>query len=105
MSWKLVEQPVARGGFIAMIRPLPENGMWDASPSGAVTDDQIAAFADRLSGFALAHQHFTGMPRSARVAYVRRYLSFKKEETRQKDFEKIVALLQQNQKPTIQGKG
>ncbi|MEA5146773.1 MAG: YdeI/OmpD-associated family protein [Candidatus Limiplasma sp.] len=81
-----------------------ENGMWDASPSGAVTDDQIAAFADRLSGFALAHQHFTGMPRSARVAYVRRYLSIKKEETRQKDFEKIVALLQQNQKPTIQGK-
>ena len=73
-------------------------------PSGAVTDDQIAAFADRLSGFALAHQHFTGMPRSARVAYVRRYLSIKKEETRQKDFEKIVALLQQNQKPTIQGK-
>lgn len=31
MSWKLVEQPVARGGFIAMIRPLPENGMWDAA--------------------------------------------------------------------------
>lgn len=31
MSWKLVEQPVARGGFIAMIRPLPENGMWDVT--------------------------------------------------------------------------
>lgn len=31
MSWKLVEQPVARGGFIAMIRPLPENGIWDVT--------------------------------------------------------------------------
>lgn len=31
MSWKLVEQPVVRGGFIAMIRPLPENGMWDVT--------------------------------------------------------------------------
>lgn len=31
MSWKLVEQPVTRGGFIAMIRPLPENGIWDAA--------------------------------------------------------------------------
>lgn len=31
ISWKLVEQPVARGGFIAMIRPLPENGMWDVT--------------------------------------------------------------------------
>ena len=31
MSWKLVEQPVARGGFIAKIRPLPENGIWDAA--------------------------------------------------------------------------
>jgi len=81
-----------------------KNGMWDDSPSGAITDEQIADFLDKLSGFSLAHENFMKMPRSAKVAYVRRHLSFKKEETRQRDFEKIVELLNQNRKPTIDSK-
>ena len=81
------------------------NGMWDASPSGTITDEQIASFSDKLSGLSLAYENFMKMPRSAKVAYVRRYLSFKKEETRQKDFEKIVDMLNQNLKPTINSKG
>ncbi|MCL2076934.1 MAG: hypothetical protein FWH08_00820 [Oscillospiraceae bacterium] len=32
-------------------------------------------------------------------------MSFKKEDTRQKDFEKIVDMLNQNLKPTINSKG
>jgi len=82
-----------------------KNGMWDASPSGTITDEQIASFSDKLSGFSLAHENFMRMPRSAKVAYVRRYLSFKKEETRRRDFEKIVDMLNQNLKPTINSKG
>ena len=82
-----------------------KNGMWDASPSGTITDEQIASFSDKLSGLPLAYENFIKMPRSAKVAYVRRYLSFKKEETRQKDFEKIVDMLNQNLKPTINSKG
>jgi len=82
-----------------------KNGMWDASPSGTITDEQIASFSDKLSGFSLAHENFMRMPRSAKVAYVRRYLSFKREETRQRDFEKIVDMLNQNLKPTINSKG
>jgi uncharacterized protein YdeI (YjbR/CyaY-like superfamily) len=82
-----------------------KNGMWDASPSGAITDEQIMSFSDKLSGLSLTHENFMKMPRSAKVAYVRRYLSFKKEETRQKDFEKIIDMLNQNLKPTINSKG
>jgi len=87
------------------IETAKKNGMWDASPSGAITDEQIASFADKLSGYSSAHENFIIMPRSAKVAYVRRYLSFKNEETRQRDFEKIVDMLNQNLKPTINSKG
>ena len=59
------------------------------------------SFTDKLSCFSPAHENFIKMPRSAKAAYVRRFLSFKKEETRQNDFEKIVDML--NQKPTISG--
>ncbi len=82
-----------------------QNGMWDDSPSGSISDEQIANFIDKLSGFSHARENFIAMSRSAKVAYVRRYLSFKKEETRQRDFEKIVNMLNQNLKPTIGSKG
>ncbi len=77
----------------------------DDSPSGKISDEQIENFIDKLSGFSHARENFIEMPRSAKVAYVRRYLSFKKEETRKRDFEKIVDMLNQNLKPTISGKG
>jgi uncharacterized protein YdeI (YjbR/CyaY-like superfamily) len=80
-----------------------KNGLWDASPSGTITDEQITSFSDKLSGLAL--ENYTAMPRSAKVAFVRRYLSFKKEETRQRDFEKIIDMLNKNLKPTINNKG
>ena len=39
------------------------------------------------------------MPASVRRAYTGRYLSFKSEEARQRDFERIVDRLNQNVKP------
>ncbi len=82
-----------------------QNGMWDASPSGGITDEQIEIFLNKLSEFTSAQENFIKMPRSAKVAYVRRYLSFKNEETRQSDFVKIVDMLGENIKPTISKKG
>lgn len=82
-----------------------QNGMWDASPSGAIADEQLDAFALKLAGCSPAQENFIAMSRSAKVAYVRRYLSFKNEETRQRDFAKIVDMLNQNLKPTISNKG
>lgn len=53
MSWKLVEQPVARGGFIAMIRPLPENGMWDAARCWITI--VVVLSTCMMSGYAVTH--------------------------------------------------
>lgn len=81
-----------------------QNGMWDTSPSSGITDEQIENFLDKLSVFATAQENFIKMPRSAKVAYVRRYMSSNNEETKQRNFNKIVDMLVQNQKPTISKK-
>ncbi len=86
------------------IEEAQKSGMWNASPSGEIVDEKIELFLQSLSDFPVAKENFIKMPRSAKVAYVRRYLSYKKVETRQKDFEKIVDMLNQNLKPSINNK-
>ena len=88
----------------AAIETAKANGMWVNSPSAAISDEQIAAFAQNLTEYLTAYTNFTKMPRSAKVAYVRRYLSFKSEESRQRDFEKIIDMLNNNLKPSISSK-
>ncbi len=83
------------------IKIAKQNGMWDASPSGSLTEEQIAVFETKLSAFLTAYENYTKMPKSAKTAYIRRYSSYKKEEIRQKNFVKIVDALIKNLKPTI----
>ncbi len=75
------------------------NGMWEAPKGGSITAEQVEAFAERLVGIAPAYENFKAMPLSVRTTYTRRYLSFKTEEARQRDFEKIVDRLNKNLKP------
>jgi uncharacterized protein YdeI (YjbR/CyaY-like superfamily) len=76
-----------------------QNGMWDAPKRDSITDKQVEAFAKRLAGISPAIENFNNMPKSVRITYTRRYLSFKTEEARQRDFEKIVDRLNKNLKP------
>jgi uncharacterized protein YdeI (YjbR/CyaY-like superfamily) len=76
-----------------------KNGTWDAPKSNQLTDEQVKAFADKLVGLLPAYENFNNMSRSVQTTYARRYHSFKSEETRQRDFEKIVDRLNQNLKP------
>jgi uncharacterized protein YdeI (YjbR/CyaY-like superfamily) len=76
-----------------------KNGAWDAPKGNQITDEQAAAFAEKLIGMSPAYENFNNMSRSVRFAYTRRYLSFKSEEARLRDFEKIVNRLNQNLKP------
>jgi hypothetical protein len=46
-----------------------------------------------------AYENCINMPPSVRFTYTRRYLSFKTEEARRRDFEKIVDRLNKNLKP------
>jgi uncharacterized protein YdeI (YjbR/CyaY-like superfamily) len=75
------------------------NGQWDAAKSEQPTDEQIAFLTEKLRGFSLAFENFCAMPPSVRKTYTRRYLSFKSEEARERDFEKIVDRLNKNLKP------
>ncbi len=76
-----------------------KNGAWDAPQNAPATDEQKAAFAAKLSGISPAYENFCNMPPSVQRTYTMRYLSFKSEEARQRDFEKIVERLNNNQKP------
>jgi uncharacterized protein YdeI (YjbR/CyaY-like superfamily) len=75
------------------------NGMWDAPKRSPVTDEQIEEFTNKLTGISPAYENYIKMPPSVRRTYTGRYLSFKSEEARQRDFEKIVDRLNKNLKP------
>ena len=75
------------------------NGTWDAPKRAPITDEQVEAFADELAELSPAYENFNKMPPSVQSVYTRRYLSFKTEEARQRDFEKIIDRLNKNLKP------
>jgi len=75
------------------------NGMWDAPKSDPITEAQVEAFTEKLAGISPAYENFCKMPASVRFSYTGRYHSFKTEEARQRDFEKIVGRLNNNLKP------
>jgi uncharacterized protein YdeI (YjbR/CyaY-like superfamily) len=76
-----------------------ENGMWDTPKQNPITDEQIEEFTKKLVKNSKAYINFINMPLSIRRTYTRRYLSFKTEEARARDFEKIIDRLNNNLKP------
>jgi len=99
----IVETLRARG----LLTPLGEravenakqNGSWDPPRSEPIIDAQVEAFAEKLVGLSPAEENFAKMSPSVRRTYTRRYLSFKSEEARLRDFAKIVDRLNNNLKP------
>jgi len=75
------------------------SGTWNAQKGNPITDEQVKAFAEKLVDISPAYENFNNMPRSVRFAYAGRYFSFKSEEARQRDFERIVERLNKNLKP------
>ncbi|MDR3070226.1 MAG: YdeI/OmpD-associated family protein [Propionibacteriaceae bacterium] len=74
-------------------------GIWDSPKAEPVTDSQVADFEAKLAGISPAQENFASMAPSVRRTYTRRYLSFKTGEARERDFERIVARLNDNLKP------
>jgi uncharacterized protein YdeI (YjbR/CyaY-like superfamily) len=75
------------------------NGTWDASKPDAAGDKELEGLAEKLIGISPAYENFNNMSPSVRRTYTKRYLSFKTEEGRQRDFERIVDRLNRNLKP------
>ena len=76
-----------------------KNGTWDAPKGNPITEEDIETFTKKLVGLSPAYENFINMSPSVRRTYTGRYLSFKTEEARQRDFEKIVDRLNNNLKP------
>ena len=76
-----------------------QNGTWDTPKGAPISDEMKEYFVTKLSAISPAYENFCNMSPSVQRTYTMRYLSFKTEEARQKDFEKIVDRLNNNLKP------
>ena len=81
------------------IETAKRNGMWDTEKREQITSEQLKAFTEKLTGISPAYENFINMSRSVQFTYTGRYLSFKTEEARERDFEKIVDRINKNLKP------
>lgn len=81
------------------VQTAKRNGMWGAPKQAPITDAQVEAFAEKLAGISPARENFSNMPPSVQLTYTRRYLSFKTDKARQRDFERVVDRLNKNLKP------
>ncbi len=75
------------------------NGMWDAEKAAPATDGQKEAFEAKLKGYSPAYENYCNMPPSVQKTYLRRHMSFKSEEARERDFAKIVERLNKGLRP------
>jgi uncharacterized protein YdeI (YjbR/CyaY-like superfamily) len=81
------------------VRAAVAGGRWDAPRQEQPTEQQVAQLVERLRGNSPAFENFCAMSPSVRRTYARRYLSFKSDEARERDFGKIVDRLSKNLKP------
>jgi len=100
---KLVEKLRTKGIMTNLgekaVETAKKGGTWDAPKAAPVDDELKEAFMAKLSATSPAYENFCNMPPSVQRTYTRRYLSFKTEEVRQRDFERIVDRLNNNLKP------
>jgi hypothetical protein len=83
----------------AVVMSRQQNETLDAPKGKPVSDERKDAFAMKLSAYSLAYENYCNMLPSVQRTYTMRYLSFKYEETRQRDSGKIVDRLNNNLKP------
>ena len=99
----LVEALRKKGMMTALgekaVEDAQKSGAWEGKKREPITDGQIKAFAEKLAGISPAQENFRRMSPSVQRTYTERHLSFKGEEARQRDFEKIVERLNNNLKP------
>ncbi len=83
----------------AAVKAAKRNGMWDGPKQTQVTAQHVEDFAKKLVGISPAYENFNNMSASVQLTYTKRYLSFKTEDARQRDLEKIIDRLNKGLKP------
>ncbi len=75
------------------IEDAKKRGAYESEPRAAITDEQIAALEDALTGHDKALANFKGMTRSVRRTYTGAYFSAKTEEGRARKLAQLVERL------------
>jgi uncharacterized protein YdeI (YjbR/CyaY-like superfamily) len=99
LTAELTQKGLMTEAGLKAVEAAKKNGKWDAPKGGGITEEQIEYFAEKLKGISPTYENFQNMPPSVRRTYTGRYLSFKTEEARRRDFERIVDRLNRNLKP------
>ena len=99
IAQKLCERGLMTSFGEKAIATAMKNGTWDTPQPAPVTDSDIDMLKEKLVGFSPAYENLMKMSKSMQVTYTKRFLSFKTEEARLRDFEKIVIRLNNNLKP------
>lgn len=99
LAEKLERQGLMTDSGRMKIKQARKNGRWDAPKAPAVTEEQIEALSDLLSGHEPAHTNFRAMPPSVRKTYTRAWFDAKTDAGRAKRLAWIVQRLDRNLKP------
>jgi uncharacterized protein YdeI (YjbR/CyaY-like superfamily) len=99
LATRLIEQGKMTEYGLAAIEQAKKSGNWEIPRQARASDEQIQILINALQGADLALANFMKMPLSVRRTYTVAYLDAKKEETRVKRLQWIIARLNENKKP------
>ena len=99
LAKKLIADGAMTAAGQAAIDQAQAQGTWDRPGPAPITEAQIEVLVQALSGAEKALANFLAMPPSVQRTYTAFYLDAKKEDTRKKRLEGIIARLNENKKP------
>ncbi len=85
---ELTEKGLMEAPGLAAVEEAKKNGKWDL-----VNEVNVEAFTKKLSDFHPAYENYMKLSEYRRIIEARRYYSFKTEAARERDFLKIVEML------------
>ena len=99
LAQKLIESDGMTEAGHAAIAQARKAGTWSLPKPAPISDAQVQMLVQALQGTGLALANFQNMPPSVRRTYTAVYLSAKKEDTKNRRLETIIARLKENKKP------
>ena len=96
---QLIKQDRMTASGYAAIERAKKEGMWEAPGAKPISDEQVEVLIHALGDTQPALDNFMNMSPSVKRIYTAHYITAKKEETRRRRLDKIIARLNENLKP------
>lgn len=98
LAEKLIGEGVMTASGLLAIENARKSGEWDTVKERGVSDVQRSDFESRIEKYELAYHNYCKMAESTKKQFTGFYFEAKREDTRLRKLEKIVALLEQGRK-------